>query len=301
MALPNTSDMSKWSGSKFTNTEWDGNVDATVDFLTNGDYDANINNLECNAITANSISVPLANTVPTGAFQWWMGSFSPSGWIETDGFNILIAEYSDLFTVTGHTYGFGDGTETTADGISISGNVCTVTEAAHGLSDGDKISIKFTVTASGKVINVGVTISNVSTNTFDFSIATFTSNPEAPLVYVGDATTFTLLDSRGYAFRGVDTSATIDPDAGTRTNRGDGTTGAQVGTKQEDQFKAHEHDIYSEDDALRVGTGDGSSTGDIGTGDNNIHSNSNRYFKAISVGGNQTNIVNIAATGIIKT
>jgi len=285
MALPNAADMTKWSGSKFTNNDWDGNVDALINFLTNGNYDLNIGKLECTDITANSINLTLASIVPTGSFQWWLGTYSPTGWIEADGANIAIATYPDLFEVFGHTYGLGDGAEVTADGISTVGNVCTVTKTAHGLSDGDTISVKFTVTLSSKVINRGVTISNVTTNTFDFSTIGFIETPEAPLNYVV-GTTYPLPDTRGYALRGVDTTSTIDPDAGTRTNRGDGSTGAQVGTKQEDQFKNHRH-----------------SRGDSGGSGGGSQSYGNAFgsWWTAYAGGNQTNIVNIAGTGIIKT
>lgn len=46
---------------------------------------------------------------------------------------------------------------------------------------------------------------------------------------------------RGYFLRGVNAGSGNDPDAASRTNRGDGTTGDSVGTKQADQFKTHTH------------------------------------------------------------
>src|SRR5262245_6909342 len=52
------------------------------------------------------------------------------------------------------------------------------------------------------------------------------------------ATTFNLPNYKDYFLRGHDASGT---DAGSRTNRGDGTTGANVGTKQADATKAHNH------------------------------------------------------------
>lgn len=45
-------------------------------------------------------------------------------------------------------------------------------------------------------------------------------------------TTFNLPDYRGMSMRGMNHGAGVDPDAGSRTNRGDGTTGDHVGTKQ---------------------------------------------------------------------
>ena len=59
---------------------------------------------------------------------------------------------------------------------------------------------------------------------------------------VGDgSTTFNLPDYQGEFLRGHDDGAGVDPDAASRTNRGDGTTGDNVGTKQTYDTKAHSH------------------------------------------------------------
>jgi microcystin-dependent protein len=58
----------------------------------------------------------------------------------------------------------------------------------------------------------------------------------------GDAsTTFNLPDYRGWFLRGQDEAAGVDPDAAIRTDRGDGTTGDNVGTKQGHDFLSHAH------------------------------------------------------------
>jgi microcystin-dependent protein len=63
---------------------------------------------------------------------------------------------------------------------------------------------------------------------------------------IGDgSTTFNVPDYRGYFLRGQDEGAGNDPDAASRTNRGDGTTGDNVGTKQPDGIKAHNHTATS--------------------------------------------------------
>ena len=54
-------------------------------------------------------------------------------------------------------------------------------------------------------------------------------------------TTFNLPDLRGRFVRGWDHGAGTDPNAASRTDRGDGTTGDNVGTKQADEFKLHGH------------------------------------------------------------
>ncbi len=54
-------------------------------------------------------------------------------------------------------------------------------------------------------------------------------------------TTFGIPDLRGKFVRGWDHGAGNDPDAGTRTDRGDGTTGDEVGTLQADGVGPHTH------------------------------------------------------------
>jgi len=54
-------------------------------------------------------------------------------------------------------------------------------------------------------------------------------------------TTFNIPDMRGEVERGWDHGAGNDPDSASRTDRGDGTTGDNVGTKQLSEFGAHYH------------------------------------------------------------
>ena len=53
--------------------------------------------------------------------------------------------------------------------------------------------------------------------------------------------TFNVPDMRGMFMRVWNHGGTGDPDAASRTNRGDGTTGDNVGTRQADEFKSHQH------------------------------------------------------------
>jgi len=53
------------------------------------------------------------------------------------------------------------------------------------------------------------------------------------------SSTFNLPDARGEFIRGWDHGAGTDPDAAARTNRGDGTAGDVIGSKQLDQFQGH--------------------------------------------------------------
>jgi len=63
-----------------------------------------------------------------------------------------------------------------------------------------------------------------------------------------DGTHFNLPDDRGLFPRIWDHGAGVDPDAATRTDRGDGTIGDNVGTSQTDEFKGHEHYFNTTED-----------------------------------------------------
>ena len=56
------------------------------------------------------------------------------------------------------------------------------------------------------------------------------------------STTFNIPDARGQFLRIWDNAAGVDPDSATRTDRGDGTSGDFVGTKQADDYENHNHD-----------------------------------------------------------
>ena len=306
MALPSINDFLEWSGNKFTNTQWDANWTKIVQVLTSGTYDLKIDKLECGDITANSIDVATTNGVPTGAIQKMATTYAPTGYLRTAGANHLISSYENLFYAVGHIYGPGDGVAVASSGVTAVGNVCTVTAVAHGLANGSYVSVKFTDVASSVVINRGVKIENVSANTFDFSVVGWLEQPVSPLTFT-PATTFPVPNTQGYADRDVDSGATIDPDAATRLNRGDGTTGAQVGTTQLDQLKEHDHPVTS-DNGGYVGPfcmieatdpTPGPSFWDFTITDNNLPLGTS--YDTDPSGGNQTNTANIALYWYIKT
>jgi microcystin-dependent protein len=95
------------------------------------------------------------------------------------------------------------------------------------------------------------------------------------------STTFNLPDLRGEFLRGWDHGRGVDPDAASRTNRGDGTTGDNVGTKQGHQIVSHEHSLPRE-------AGDGLDTVFAGK-QNAVYT----YINTTSVGGNETRPRNV--------
>src|SRR5690606_12484509 len=102
------------------------------------------------------------------------------------------------------------------------------------------------------------------------------------------STTFNLPDLRGEFLRGWDHGEGNDPNAASRTDRGDGTTGDNVGTKQADAFKSHTHNFktngqYAPDSSgLQGGTLTMVADGNEGFGTGTIANN------IANAGGNET-------------
>lgn len=141
-------------------------------------------------------------------------------------------------------------------------------------------------------------------------------------------TTFNLPDLRGEFLRGHDAGAGTDPNAATRTNRGDGTQGNNVGTRQADQLRIHQHgasglsigEAGSHDHQLNVrswpvdpnasasdgdrlsrgatGGGTGNDRDAIGNDGNHTHPISGQTAAS---GGSETRPRNVATKWIIKT
>lgn len=61
-----------------------------------------------------------------------------------------------------------------------------------------------------------------------------------------DANTFYAPDFRGRFVRGTDDGAGRDPNAVNRLNRGDGVIGDNVGTLQDEELKAHKHELFQQ-------------------------------------------------------
>ena len=106
------------------------------------------------------------------------------------------------------------------------------------------------------------------------------------------ATTFNLPDYRGYFLRGWNNGAAIDPDAASRTNRGDGTTGDNVGTKETDQLASHSHNL-----PVRYGANSWNVGGIFGTD----YAGSAVTSVSSATGGNETRPKNISVIYCVST
>ncbi len=210
----------------------------------------------------------------------------------------------------------GDGTTTTipagtvtlADAatniVYIDYGAKTIKAAVSGSQPGGGISPLFSVlTASGSIDTVTPLSTSYAASSFPVGGELFWpgSNPPAGFLEedgtaisrttyaalfavigttygAGDgSTTFNLPDPRGRAVRVWDNGAGVDPDAASRIDRGDGTTGDNVGTDQDDEIKSHNHSGGS---ATLAGSGGPATRMDGGTQSTN------------STGGNETRMKN---------
>jgi phage-related tail fiber protein len=109
---------------------------------------------------------------------------------------------------------------------------------------------------------------------------------------VGDgSTTFNLPDFRGRFIRGWAHGQTTDPDKASRTDRGDGTTGDHVGTKQAYSVESHRHAINYQDSGT-IGDYDVFLSGTSITGGSTGYE--------VAYGGNETRPINVNVMWIIK-
>ena len=173
------------------------------------------------------------------------------------------------------------------------GTVSTTAKLADGIVTQGKISAGYGLVPSGAIL--GFAMSAVPSGWLECDGSAVSRTTYAALfsaistMYgVGDgSTTFNLPDYRGEFLRGYDHGRGADPDAATRTNRGDGTTGNNIGTKQIDAFKAHAH-TYN---AFSGGALSAAANGSSGSGTNSTS----------SVGDTETRPRNVYVMYCIKT
>ena len=177
-----------------------------------------------------------------------------TGELECDGSLISMRTYENLYDVIGNDYGLNTGVNFTADaGTDI------ITSAGHGRSTGDIIE----VTNSGGALPGGLAadtkyyIINPTTDTFQVSLTSGGSAVDITGAGTGTHsyhTQFAVPDYQGEFLRGWDNGAGNDPDAASRTDRGDGTTGDNVGTKQGHEYESHSHGVTQTNDGTRAGS-----------------------------------------------
>lgn len=272
MAVPSASDFNKWSGTKFTNTDWDQNVDKTVEILANGNYDLNVAQLtatsyvgipsdQFSTITAGE-NLTAGDVVRISGGQAYKASNATSAGV-TSVVGVCNTTVSSGGTVK-IDYGFYNSFSSLTAGtlyyIGTSGAITSTKPSLYPVEIGRAVSatrINFNFREddkpTGTIISTALTSAPKGYLECDGSAVSRTTHArlyaELGVIYGnGDgSTTFNLPDYRGRFLRGFDNTAGADPDASSRTDRGDGTTGDAVGTKQADAFQGHYHKIQQYD------------------------------------------------------
>jgi len=170
--------------------------------------------------------------LPSGIILPFAASSAPTGWLECDGGDTSMTTYEDLYDIITNDYGLNTGIVTTfANATEVA------TSNGHGFSENDIVEL----TNSGGALPTGLSADTkyfaitVTTNTFQ--LATSSGGSATPFSDDGSGTSRThaemkVPDLRGQFIRGWDNTAGTDTGAASRTDRGDGTTGDYVGTKQ---------------------------------------------------------------------
>jgi len=245
--------------------------------------------------------------LPSGIILPYAAATAPTGWLECNGADVSMTDYEELYDIIGNTYGLNTGENATFDNTTD-----TVEDVAHGLSENDIVELS----NSGGALPTGLAADtkyfavSVASDTFQLS----TTSGGSAINFTDDGTgthsyhnEMKLPDLRGQFIRGWDHGAGTDPDAASRTDRGDGTTGDNVGTKQADEVEAHTHgNSGSHDHDIRVSGGSTSyniidaviANASSATDSEVVRASTHEHT---SVGGNENRPININMMYIIKT
>ncbi len=170
---------------------------------------------------------------------------------------------------------------TKARNLSLLSTVEVGATADQTKADIDALGIAADIAAAGSVVGAEMTwaTATVPTGWLEENGAAISRSTYSALFAVlgttfgvGDgSSTFNLPDARGEFIRGWAHGSANDPDRAARTNRGDGTTGDVVGSKQLDQTQGHRHwGLYNYNSTLGTSTATFPSTSG-GSGGQNGH------------------------------
>lgn len=269
MGVPTAGDFNKWDGTKFTNTDWDQNVDKTVEILADGTYDLNVNQVTASSyvgIPSDQFSTITAgeNLSAGDVLRISSGQAYKADNTTSAGITSIVGVCNTTVSSGGTVkidYGFYNSFSSLTAGtlyyIGTSGSITSTKPSLYPFEIGRAVSttrINFQFREDDKP--TGTIIATALTTAPEGYLECNGSNvnrttharlfSDIGVIYGnGDgSTTFTLPDYRGQFLRGFDNTAATDPDAASRTDRGDGTTGDAVGTKQTDAFQGHYHDVF---------------------------------------------------------
>jgi len=229
-------------------------------------------------------------------------------------------------TITGGTYDINTGIATFVNNsggtFNISGFVSGLTDTyTTGVTYNDTTKVLTITNSNGQSVNTNLTTNDATPvgtiiikasanvpygylycNGQAVSRTTYSSlfSDIGTMYGIGDGiTTFNLPDYRGYFLRGQNDGSGNDPDAGTRTNAGGGSTGDNIGTKQLDEFKSHKHTQNYGNGGLVFASSNPNSTH---TGNSQWVNDIDGTFSGVinNTGGNETRPKNINVRYYIK-
>jgi microcystin-dependent protein len=276
MAVPSASEFNKWSGTKFSNTDWDQNVDKTVEILANGNYDLNVAQVTATSyvgIPSDQFStITAGENLTAGDVVRIIGGQAYKADNSTSAGITAVVGVCNTTVSSGGTvkidYGFYNSFSSLTAGtiyyIGTSGSITATKPSLYPVEIGravsaTRINLNFREDdkPTGTIISTALTSAPKGYIECDGSAVSRTTHArlfgELGVIYGnGDgSTTFNLPDYRGQFLRGYDNTAGTDPDAASRTDRGDGTTGDAVGTKQADALQGHHHQFFAASDLTR--------------------------------------------------
>lgn len=234
--------------------------------------------------------------LPIGTCLGWPTDVPPTGFLERDGSLLSMTSYEGLYDTLGTMNGIGAGTVCTFSSVTD-----LVNATGHGL--GDDTVLELTNSGGGLPAELAVStkyyVVNAAADTFQLSLV----KGGVPIDFTDDGTgthnfhtQFQLMDDRGLFDRYWDHGAAMDPDRSTRTDRGDGTTGDYVGTRQGHIYELHDHPGIG----VSRGHYDGGYTHTLSVG-TNAASYSNYVPDVQAAGGNETRPKNRYKMAIIKS
>jgi microcystin-dependent protein len=268
MGVPTAGDFNKWDGTKFTNTDWDQNIDKTVEILANGNYDLNVSQITASTyvgIPSDQFSTITAgeNLTAGDVLRVSSGQAFKADNTTSAGITSIVGVCNTTVSSGGTVkidYGFYNSFSSLTAGtlyyIGTSGGITSTKPSLYPFEIGRAVSatrINFQFSEDDKPTGtiIATALTSAPKGYLECNGANVNRTTHARLfgdigVIYGNgdgSSTFTLPDYRGRFLRGFNNTAGTDPDASSRTNRGDGTTGDAVGTKQADEFETHNHNM----------------------------------------------------------
>lgn len=199
------------------------------------------------AIDTGTLTVPnlVADSISGSGVIGMVAPFAlaaPAGWLECDGTAVNRTTYAALFSYLGTAYGIGDGA-TTFNLPDLRGEFIRGFDNGAGNDSGADVTVTGDTTISTAIISNISSTANIEVG----SSISGTGIPASTVVLSVDSASQVTIDQNATA-----SNSGVTLTISNRTDRGDGTSGDVVGSKQVENLKSHTH-TYNHD----ISAGDG--------------------------------------------